>query len=461
MNIYKILSPFIFAILLGVHTQSYAEAPPEVNGKAMASMADMLKNVMPAVVNITVLGELPSSALANELQQEQQQGGSSSSQGQNAGTPNPKFQGVGSGVIVDAGHGYIVTNAHVVSNAKIVTVTLNDGRRFNAKLIGSDKSSDVAVLQIDAKNLAAIPFANSDHLQVGDFVAAVGNPFGLHQTVTSGVISALHRSDLGIEGYENFIQTDAPINPGNSGGALVNLQGQLVGMNTALVGPIYGNVGIGFSIPSNMITGVMNQLIKYGKVQRGVLGVMVQDLTPALANAFNLSGIRGALITNITADSPAAKAGLQPKDVVTRVNNTVIISGPQLRNIVGLMPIGSEVSLEVHRGNQTMTIKSSIVSPKTLKLTAPEVNDFLGGVRLTNYDQLVPDLGHLKGVGVLDVDQTSQAWLDGLRPGDVILETNNQPVVNVTELVQATNTNKTRLLLKIARLNGIIYLVID
>lgn len=432
---------------------------PIVNNRAIPTISAMLLNTMPAVVNVTVMGEARRNYMPQSKNERRQ-----APAPQNQATPpySRQFMEVASGVIVDAKNGYLVTNAHVVADAKVVTISLSDGRRFKAKIIGSDKLSDIALLQIKADNLTALPWGDSDALKVGDFVAAIGNPFGLQQTVTSGIISALHRSDLGIEGYENFIQTDASINPGNSGGALVSLKGELIGINTALIGPVAANVGIGLSIPSNMVKEVISQLIKFGKVERGVLGVLVQNLTPALADAFNIQGKKGALVTNITPGSPADKAGIKPQDVIEMLNNTVITSGDQLRNMVGLMTVGTKVNLMIHRKDKTYRVNAEIISPKTLKMaTEPALASFLDGVRLTTFDELVPDFGPIKGVGVIDVDEMSDAWISGLRPGDVILEANGQPVSSVDTLLEATLANNKRLLLKVGRDDGIIFLVIN
>lgn len=456
------ITHWFLAIIISILGISYGYADtPIVNGKPLTSISSMLTRIMPGVVNVTVIGESRSLAPQNSRSHQKPYRPSPNDDGDESTPPYfRKFQEMGSGVIIDAGKGYIVTNAHVVLDAKIITITLSDGRRFKARVVGADKLSDIAVLQIKADKLSAIPFGNSDDLQVGDFVAAIGNPFGLHETVTTGVVSALHRSDLGIEGFENFIQTDASINPGNSGGALVNLQGQLIGINTALIGPITGNVGIGLSIPSSMVKEIFNQLVRYGKVQRGVLGVMVQDLTPALADAFNISGKKGALVTAVTPGLPAQQAGLQVQDVVEKINNTEITSAPQLRNMIGLLPIGSKVVMEIHRKDKPMTITASIANPKDLKQVAPPSSSLLDGIRLTSFDQLIPDFGMVKGAGVLDVDEMSNAWISGLRRGDVILEANGQPVNNVDALTQIAKSNPQRLLLKVGREHAVIFVVI-
>lgn len=451
----------LFLLLFILNSNAWAAMPPISNqaGKT-PSFANMLSKVMPAVVNITVLGKLAVPA--------RNFGSSGDIPSDNLPPPQEgsKYQDIedmGSGVIVDANHGYILTNAHVVRGAKIILVTLNDGRRLKAKLIGLDKLSDIAVLQIKANKLVALPLANSENLQVGDFVAAIGNPFGLHETVTSGVVSALHRSDLGIEGYENFIQTDAPINPGNSGGALINMNGELVGINTAILGSLTGgSIGIGFAIPSNMARAVMEQLIQHGEVKRGVLGVFVQDLTPSLADAFNISGSTGGIVTNVMPGSPADKAGIKAEDVIEKINGIDMKSGPQVKNTIGLLPIDTKVNLQIRRHNQVLNISATIVDPKTLKADIqPVLASLLDGVRLVDYDELVPNLGPIKGVGVVDVDIASEAFLGGLRPGDVILAANGKTVANIDQLMQTISNNPHRLLLKVGRDDGIIFLVIE
>jgi Do/DeqQ family serine protease len=272
-------------------------------------------------------------------------------------------QSLGSGVIVNAENGLILTNHHVIANADQVTVTLQDGRDFEATVVGADSETDVAVVKIDEKNLTALRFGDSQSLRVGDFVVAIGSPFGLSQTVTSGIVSALGRSGLGIEGYEDFIQTDASINPGNSGGALVDLNGELVGINTAIVGPAGGNVGIGFAIPSHLAQAVMQQIVQYGEVQRGQLGIGVQDLTPESAKALGLERSGGAVIAQVQPDSPAAQAGLRPGDVVVAVDGAPVANASSLRNIIGLLRVGSEIKLDFLRNGQKRTATARIAQP--------------------------------------------------------------------------------------------------
>ncbi|HKS89605.1 MAG TPA: Do family serine endopeptidase [Stellaceae bacterium] len=327
-----------------------AAAPiPEVGGAAVPTLAPMLARITPGVVNIAVRGRVreqnpllqdPFFRRFFDLPQNQK-------------PEERETQATGSGVIVDAARGYILTNGHVVENATRIEVTTKDNRRFTAKLVGRDADTDVAVLQITPDKLTAVPMGDSDRLQVGDFVLAIGNPFGLGQTVTSGIVSALGRSGLGIEGYEDFIQTDASINPGNSGGPLVDLKGECVGINTAILAPGGGNIGIGFAVPINMARRVMEQLVRYGEVKRGRIGVAIQDLTPDLAQTMKTAHTEGAVIARVDPGSPAEKAGLQRGDLVVAVNGTPVHSGTQLRNTIGLTRIGSDVDLMIdRRGSQ-------------------------------------------------------------------------------------------------------------
>ncbi|MGB5471941.1 MAG: trypsin-like peptidase domain-containing protein, partial [Gammaproteobacteria bacterium] len=314
-----------------------ARAAPPPPG---ASLAPMLETVLPAVVNIATraapqmrrnpLLDDPFFQRFFDLPE--------------ARPREPQFQSRGSGVIVDARQGYVLTNHHVIADAEEITVTLRDGRSLTARVVGQDPEVDIALLRIEAGDLTALPIADSDALRVGDFVVAIGNPFGLGQTVTYGIVSALGRSGLGIEGFENFIQTDASINPGNSGGALVTTQGQLVGINTAILGPSGANIGIGFAIPSNMVQAIVRQLAEHGEVRRGELGVAIQDLTPELAAAFGLQINGGALLAQVVPGSAAEQAGLAAGDIVVAVNERPIRSGDALRNTIGLLPVGDTLA---------------------------------------------------------------------------------------------------------------------
>jgi Do/DeqQ family serine protease len=318
---------------------------PAVGGGAVATIAPMLRQITPGVVNIAVRGRVREQ---NPLFQDPFfRRFFNMPPGQ--ATEERETDATGSGVVVDAAQGYVLTNAHVVENATRIEVTTKDNRRLDAKLVGRDEETDIAVLKIPTSNLTAVPMGDSDRLQVGDFVVAIGNPFGLGQTVTSGIVSALGRSGLGIEGYEDFIQTDASINPGNSGGPLVNFEGQLIGINTAILAPGGGNIGIGFAVPINMARQVMAELIRNGSVKRGRIGVSIQDLSPDLAQAMNTTHTTGAVIARVEPGSPAARGGLRSGDLVLAANGTSVRSGTQLRNMIGLYPIGTDVRLTIER----------------------------------------------------------------------------------------------------------------
>ncbi|RMG56838.1 MAG: DegQ family serine endoprotease [Gammaproteobacteria bacterium] len=406
----------------------------------MPSLAPMLKKTMPAVVNIATEGRVvQQSPLADPLLR------------RFFGVPpaqEKKVQGLGSGVIIDADKGYIVTNHHVIENAEHITVTLNDGRRLEAELVGDDPETDIAVIRVQAKDLHDLELADSDKLQVGDFVVAIGSPFGLRQTVTSGIVSGLGRSGLGIESYEDFIQTDASINPGNSGGALVDLKGRLVGINTAILGPNGGNIGIGFAIPANMVHDVVAQLIEHGKVRRGRLGVVAQDLTPELAGAFGIERDAGAVIAQVERPSPAERAGIRAGDVVTRVNGRQVRGASDMRNVIGLLRVGSEVELELLRNGRPMKVSVRIEAPEVHVLDGGELSHWLKGLKLADRDA---EGKAVEGVLVQAADPRSPAVIAGLRPGDLILSANRQPVRGLDDLRKALHNGGRGLLLNVQR----------
>lgn len=425
-------------------------------GQSVPSLAPMLQQVLPAVVNISSQGRVR--VADNPLMQDP-------FFRRFFGVPEaPRerlTQSLGSGVIVDAKNGYILTNNHVVDKAEQITVTLKDGRSINATLVGKDPEADVAVIHIEADKLTAVPVADSSRLRVGDFVVAIGNPFGLGQTVTSGIVSALGRTGLGIEGYEDFIQTDASINPGNSGGALVNLRGELVGINTAILAPGGGNVGIGFAIPVNMARQIMDQLVAHGEVRRGRLGVMVQDLTPELAKAFDIKESQGAVIAKIVVDSPAAKAGLKAGDVVTRINGKQIITSSELRNIVGLLQIGETVALDILRDGKPRTVKIVLAEPLQEKANGKALNPRLDGAVFGSIDENTPGYGQIEGVLVIEVKSGTPAWRAGLRRGDVVMSVNRQPVTNLDELKQVVKAARGGLLFNLRRGDGALFILIQ
>ncbi len=332
----------VFVLLIGLNGVAQAKLPFAVNGKPLPSLADMLEKITPAVVNITTEGISDSTNLKDPVYRH--------FFGKRIPAKKKKLRGTGSGIIVDAGIGYIVTNAHVIAGAGKIIVTLKDQRQFYAEVTGTDTSSDIAVIRITPERLTAMPIVDSKNLRVGDFVVAIGNPYGLGQSVSSGIISALGRTGLGIERYEDFIQTDAPINPGNSGGALVNLRGELIGVNTAILGNSNGgNVGIGFAIPSAMILNIKDQIVQNGGVERGQLGIEIQDVRPALVKAFNLKNGQGALIAGVASSSPADLAGIQEGDVITRVNGIVVKNSSNLKSMIGNMRMGAKVDMEYVR----------------------------------------------------------------------------------------------------------------
>ncbi|MCX8050172.1 MAG: DegQ family serine endoprotease [Methylohalobius sp.] len=426
-------------------------APPQA-----PTLAPMLNKVLPAVVNIATSGKvvIEDNPLLNDpifryffrdipsIPRER------------------RTQSIGSGVIVDAENGYVLTNHHVIKNADIIYVTLKDKRRLKAKLIGSDPETDVAVLKVEKNRLTALPFGDSDKLEVGDFVVAIGNPFGLGQTVTLGIVSALGRTGLGIEGYENFIQTDASINPGNSGGALVDWYGNLVGINTAIVGPTGGNVGIGFAIPINMAREVMDQIIKHGGVKRGLLGVQVQDLTPEIAQAMGLEVNEGALVSGVSKGSAAEKAGVLAGDVIVKFDNRDVKNAADLRNMVGLKRVGDRATIELIRDGKPVTVTVTIGKPSPTGTISGEI-PLLEGARFSEIPQDHPLFGRVQGVMVLDVELNSSAWQAGLRQGDVILSVNRQPVRTVEELLKLASRSPNRLLLRVQRGDISLFLVLE
>ncbi len=437
----RLIKPLLLMSLLSVCgstslTLEAAGMPPYVDGQPVPSLAPMLERAMPAVVNISTSTNIRVSEnplmqdpffreffnVPEQLQRQQK-------------------NSLGSGVIIDSSQGLVLTNNHVIDKADKIMVTLHDGRQLNADLIGTDPASDIAIIRVPGNNLTQLPIADSSQLKVGDFVVAIGSPFGLSQTVTSGIVSALGRSGLGIEKYENFIQTDASINPGNSGGALVNLKGELIGMNTAILAPNGGNVGIGFAIPTNMIMTIKESLVKHGEVRRGLLGVTTQDLTPELVSAFNLENKQGAAISRIENNSPAAKAGLEPGDIIVAANGKAVKNSQDINNIIGLLQIGDKVSIEFFRGNEKKEVTTMIGKPVQPQLAGEKLHRLLQGTVLgvTQKDQV-------EGILLEKINTSSYAWRVGLRPGDVIISANRYRVRNLEELKQVVDPNNALLI---------------
>lgn len=425
-----------------------AALPQNINGQAMPSLAPMLETVTPGVVLISVRG-------THEIEQKVPDafkfffGNPRRGQSQER-----QFRGLGSGVIIDADEGYIVTNSHVVNNADEIQITLKDGRQIEAKKIGGDKASDIALLQIDAEDLIEVNLADSDKLRVGDFTVAIGSPFGLGQTVTSGIVSALGRSGLNIENYEDFIQTDAAINSGNSGGALINLRGELIGINTAILGPSGGNVGIGFAIPSNMVQNLVNQIIEFGEVRRGVLGVAGRSVTSDIAKAMELDINQGGFVEQVVPDSAADEAGIRAGDVITKINGKMIKTFNELRGKIGSIGAGKTVQITVIRKDgkekeYDVTLKKS----EAANVEAASLHAMLEGADLENNAQ-----GN--GIVVDNVEEESPAALVGLRKGDIINGINRQRINNIGELRNYLNDHKGVFALNIVRNNASLFLMI-
>jgi serine protease Do/serine protease DegQ len=412
----RLLAALTLALgVLGAQAQIPAGAPLR---EGLPTLAPILEKVTPAVVNIAVLQRSPEEQ--NPLLRDPFFRRFFGMPGQS----EPQIS-AGSGVIVDAGNGYVMTNAHVVKDAREVLVTLKDNRRLPAKLVGADPGTDIAVLRVEPRNLVDVKFGDSDALQVGDFVVAIGNPFGLGQTATSGIVSALGRSGLSMEGYEHFIQTDASINPGNSGGALVNLRGELVGINTAIIGPAGGNVGIGFAVPGVMARAVMEQLVKFGEVRRGRLGISMTDVV----------GGQGATVAEVQANSPASQAGLRKGDVVVGLNGRPVRGAAELRARLGVVPVGDTVELQVQRGAEKRSLKARVGAIESAATGGSAVQELAGAAFQDVEKSSLP--GRNRAVLVTAVKPESPAFRHGLRAGDLIIGVNGRRVASVQELAKA------------------------
>ncbi|MXY64288.1 MAG: Do family serine endopeptidase [Gammaproteobacteria bacterium] len=435
--------------LLGLTGPAHALLPARVDGEPLPSLAPMLENVLPAVVNISTTTRIRTTD--HPLMQDP-------FFRRFLGPREREGSSLGSGVIVDAVNGYILTNHHVIDRADEITVTTNDGRSMEATLVGSDEDSDVAVIQVRGDNLQAIAIGRSSELRVGDFVVAIGSPFGLSQTVTSGIVSALGRSGLGIEGYEDFIQTDASINPGNSGGALVNLRGELVGINTAILSRGGGSIGIGLSIPVDMAGALMAQILEHGDVQRGILGVAMQDLTPRLAEAFGIPGRRGAVVSQVVPGSAAEEIGMRSGDVIVGFNNAEILDSADLRNAVGLLRTGDRGTVAFYRGGRLIEREVTIHDPRkvaNVQGKAPEGSRFAGA----SFEGVTSEDGE-KAIRVTGIEPGSPAARTGIVPGDVIYSVNRRRIESVDDLSNVVERSDGVLLMRLLRDGRALFLVV-
>ncbi len=467
------------ALSLGLALSPLSASAAETGSSAttaqqMPSLAPMLEKVMPSVVSINVEGSTtvntprmprnfqqffgdnsPFCQDGSPFQSSPFCQGGGGDGGGNGGGQQQKFMALGSGVIIDAAKGYVVTNNHVVDNATSIKVQLSDGRKLDAKMVGKDPRSDIALIQIqDPKNLTAIKLADSDALRVGDYTVAIGNPFGLGETVTSGIVSALGRSGLNAENYENFIQTDAAINRGNSGGALVNLNGELIGINTAILAPDGGNIGIGFAIPSNMVKNLTAQMVEFGQVKRGELGILGTELNSELAKAMKVDAQRGAFVSQVMPNSSAAKAGIKAGDVITTLNGKPVSSFAALRAEVGSMPVGSKVSLGLLREGKPVTVNLELQQSSQNQVDAGTIFSGIEGADMSNK-------GQDKGVSVDNVKANSPAARIGLKKGDVIIGANQQPIKNIAELRKILDSKPSVLALNIQRGDTSLYLLMQ
>lgn len=437
---------------LSAPIQTMAAMPSQVPGQgALPSLAPVLEKVLPAVVSVQVEGTaVQGQKVPDELKKyfgdempEQQQA--------------QPFEGLGSGVIIDAAKGYVLTNNHVINQAQKINVQLNDGREFEAKLIGGDDQSDIALLQLqNPSNLTQIAIADSDKLRVGDFVVAVGNPFGLGQTATSGIVSALGRSGLNLEGLENFIQTDASINRGNSGGALLNLNGELIGINTAILAPSGGSVGIGFAIPSNMAQTLSRQLIQFGEIKRGLLGIKGTEMSADIAKAFNLNVQRGAFVSEVLPNSGSAKAGIKSGDVIVSLNDKPLNSFAELRSRIATTEPGAKVKLGILRDGKPQDVEVTLDKSTSSSASAELISPALQGASLS--DGQLKD--GTKGINIENVEKGSAAAQAGLRKDDVIIGINRTQLQSIAELRKVLETKPSVIALQIIRGNETLYLLL-
>lgn len=438
---------------------SVAETPTEISaGQVMPSLAPMLEKVLPSVVSISVEGKQKSNAaqMDDDIPEEFKFFFGPDMFDRDR-TPR-NFKGLGSGAIINAEKGYVLTNNHVIKDADKITVQLHDGREFKAKVIGADEMSDVALIQVEKpKNLTALKLADSDKLRVGDFTVAIGNPFGLGQTVTSGIVSALGRSMGSDSGtYENYIQTDAAVNRGNSGGPLINLNGELIGINTAILSPSGGNAGIAFAIPSNMANNLVQQILEFGEVRRGMLGIKGGELNADLAQAFDIEAKKGAFISEVMPGSAADKAGLKAGDVITAINGQAISSFAEMRAKIATSGAGKEIDLTYLRDGKSNNAKVTLQSDDQTQTRANGLLPALDGAELNNYDEK-----GMKGVAITKIKPNSLAEQRGLKSGDVIIGINRQKVENLGQLRKILESKPSAIALNIIRGDSNFYLLVQ
>ena len=448
-NIFRVhLLGALFLALLAMPLQAGISPLAFGSRGGMPTLAPMLEQAIPAVV--TISATLNRSTEGGDGEQKREGFDFHPSQPRDPLKRNPSGQG--SGVIIDHHLGYILTNHHLIEGSEAIEVTLEDGRSFPAQTIGSDQETDIALLRIQATNLHSIPLGDSTTLRVGDFVIAIGNPFGLGNTATSGIVSALGRSNLGLERFEAFIQTDASINVGNSGGALINLNGELVGINTAILAPNgSGSVGIGFAIPVNMAKEISNQLIQFGGVQRGHLGITTKPLSSNMARSLRIPQGQGVVVTAVENDSPATEARVRKGDILTAINGHPVESPTQLQTTIGLFPIGKEVKLSLLRGNHPRNLFATIRKPVSRTLAGDTLSANLRGVQLAPLSAAQNNRYPSGGIAVTQVEPKQAGWVLGLRPDDVIFSFNRQPVTSLKEAQKAAALSEKMVILRIYR----------
>ena len=427
----------VASVLLSLSAATWAALPAMVNGEELPSLAPLVERVSPAVVNIRVSQTVTTGGYHGDEAFRRFFGLPDM-----PGGGEREVASAGSGVIVDADNGYILTNHHVVDQADQIQISTIDGEVFDAEIVGSDAATDIAVIKVDASGLTDMPIGDSERVRVGDFVLAIGNPFGLGHTVTSGIVSALGRSGISRDGYEDFIQTDASINPGNSGGALVNLRGELVGINSAIISRTGGNVGIGFAVPTEIASSIMRQILDFGEVRRGLLGVSIADVNAEVAEALKSSVTSGALITRVEPGSAAEDAGLKVDDIIVGVNEKKIAGAAELRNTIGLMRSGDEVEIEYYRDNDKRSASTALGQQRATASVGAEIHPGLVGAQFAEASAARDD-----GVEVTAVEPGSPAAQRGLRAGDIITAINRRPVRSLAELNEIASSSRILFLL--------------